>query len=57
MKFRLIIEKSKEEEVVITAHAPRELTAQIETLVTGNSRHDTIPAYTEDDLIPYFSMI
>ena len=51
MKFRLIIDKTKDEEVVITAHAPNELTDKIEALVTGSSNRDTIPAYTEDELV------
>ena len=51
MKFRLIIDKTKDEEVVVTAHAPNELTDKIEALVTGSSNRDTIPAYTEDELV------
>jgi DNA-binding LytR/AlgR family response regulator len=51
MKFRLIIDKTKDEEVVITAHAPSELTDKIAALVTENTGSNTIPAYTEDDLV------
>lgn len=51
MKFRLIIDKTKDEEVVITAHAPSDLTDKIAALVTENTGSNTIPAYTEDDLV------
>ena len=51
MKFRLIIDKTKDEEVVVTAHAPSELTDKIAALVTENTGSNTIPAYTEDDLV------
>lgn len=48
MKFTLIIDKSKEEEVVVTAHEKSALTAKIEELVSGCT--DKIAAYTEDEL-------
>ena len=51
MKFRLIIDNTKDEEVVVTAHAPSELTDKIAALVTENTGSNTIPAYTEDDLV------
>ncbi len=48
MKFRLIIDKEKDEEVVVTAHRRTAFIDEIETLV---SRHaDRIPGYTEDDI-------
>ena len=48
MKFRLIIDKEKEEEVVVTAHERTDLIEEIEALL---SRHtDRIPGYTEDDI-------
>ena len=55
MKFRLIIDKSKDEEVVVTAHAPSDLTDRIKALVTENAKAETVCAYTEDDflLLPY----
>ena len=48
MKFRLIIDKEKDEEVVITAHQRTPLTDEIETLVSKHT--DRIPGYTEDDI-------
>ena len=48
MKFRLIIDKEKEEEVVATVHERSLLIDEIEALI---SRHtDRIPGYTEDDI-------
>lgn len=48
MKFRLIIDKEKEEEVVATVHGRSPLIDEIEALI---SRHtDRIPGYTEDDI-------
>ena len=49
MKFRLVIDKDKEEEVVVTAHAPSDLTDEIQSLVLNRSV-DRIPGYTEDDI-------
>lgn len=55
MKFRLMIDPSKEEEVVVTAHGRSELTEQIEELVTRYSGTDRLPVYTEEDrrLLPF----
>ena len=50
MKFRLIIDKSKDEEIVATVHSRTSLTDQIEELVLGTSGTDRIPAYTEDSM-------
>lgn len=48
MKFRLIIDKEKEEEVIATVHERSPLIDEIEALI---SRHtDRIPGYTEDDI-------
>lgn len=48
MKFRLIIDKKKEEEVVITAHQRTALIDEIETLIAKHT--DRIPGYTDDDI-------
>ena len=48
MKFRLIVDKTKDEEVVATVHAPSALTKEIEALVTG--RTDALAAYADDEL-------
>ena len=48
MKFRLIISKEKEEEVVATVHARSPLIDEIEALISKHT--DRIPGYTEDDI-------
>lgn len=48
MRFRLIIDKSKDEEVVVTAHQRTALIDEIEGLVSKYT--DRIPGYTEDDI-------
>ena len=48
MKFRLIIDKEKEEEVVATVHAHSPLIDEIEALISKHT--DRIPGYTEDDI-------
>lgn len=55
MKFRLMIDPSKEEEVMVTAHRRSELTEQLEELVTRYSGPDRLPVYTEEDrrLLPF----
>ena len=48
MKFKLIIDKEKDEEIVITAHQRTALVNEIESLIS--KRTDRIPGYTEDDI-------
>lgn len=50
MKFKLIIDKTKEEEVTVTAHHPSDLTARIEELVMRHSGNDKLPVYNEDEM-------
>lgn len=50
MKFRMIIDKTKDEEVIATVHAPSALTEEIETLVMRHTGSDKLPAYIEDDM-------
>lgn len=49
MKFRLIIDKTKEEEVVATVHAPSQLTDRLEALI-ANPDKDRIVGYTDADM-------
>ena len=49
MKFRLVINPDKDEEVVVTAHAPSALTDEIRELVSKQT-DDCIPGYTQDDI-------
>ena len=48
MKFRLIIDKEQEEEIVVTVHRRSPLIDEIEALISKYS--DRIPGYTEDDI-------
>lgn len=50
MKFKLIIDKQKDEEVVATVHQRSALTDEIEALILGYTGTDRIPAYTEDEI-------
>ena len=48
MKFRLILDKEKDEEVVVTVHERSPLIDEIEALISKHT--DRIPGYTEDDI-------
>ena len=50
MKFKLIIDKNKDEEVVVTARERSVLTDRIEALIREDAGSDRIAAYTEDDM-------
>lgn len=49
MKFRLVIDKTEEEEITATVHHPSALTEQIEALVLAHSGSDRIAGYREDE--------
>ena len=48
MKFTIIIDKEKDEEIVATVHARTALIDEIEALISKHT--DRIPGYTEDDI-------
>ena len=50
MKYKLIIDKSAEEEIVAVVHAPSSLTRQIEDLVCSFSGADSVMGYRDDQL-------
>lgn len=50
MKFRLIIDKDKEEEVVVTAHEDSPLIQQIRVLAENEYGTDRLVAYTEEGI-------
>ncbi len=50
MKYKLIIDKNAEEEIVVTVHAPSSLTQQIENLVCSFSGTDCIMGYRDDEM-------
>ena len=50
MKFKLIIDREKDEEVVATVHGRSALIDEIEGLIQKHAGTDRIPGYTEDDI-------
>ena len=50
MKFKLIIDKTKEEEVAVTVHERSSLTEQIEALVMQHTGSDRIITYSDDEM-------
>ena len=50
MKYKLIIDKNVEEEIIAIVHAPSSLTQQIENLVCNFSGADSIMGYKEDEM-------
>jgi len=50
MKYRLIIDKNAQEEIIAIVHAPSSLTAQIENLVCSFSGADSIMGSREGEL-------
>ena len=50
MKFSLIIDETKEEEITATVHSRSSLTEKIEILVMQYSGADRIPVFTEDEI-------
>ena len=50
MKFKLIIDKEKDEELVATVHNRTALIDEIESLILKHAGADRIPGYTEDGI-------
>ena len=50
MKYKLIIDKDAEEEIIAVVHAPSSLTQQIENLVCRYSGADSLMGYREDEM-------
>ena len=50
MKFKMIIDQTKEEEVVATVHGPSALTERIQQLVQEYTGADRVAAWLEDDI-------
>ena len=48
MKFKLIIDQEKDEEIVATVHSRSAVIDEIEALISKH--YDRIPGYTEDDI-------
>ena len=50
MNYKLIIDKTAEEQITVVAHGPSALTQQIEDLVRGTSGPDSIMGHREDGM-------
>ena len=50
MKYKLVIDKEAEEEIIAIVHAPSSLTQQIENLVRNFTGADCILGYRDDEL-------
>lgn len=50
MKFTLIIDQDKDEEIVASVHRRTPLIDEIEGLILHSAGNDRIPGYTEDDM-------
>ena len=50
MKYKLIIDKNAEEEIVATVHAPSALPQQIEDLICNYSGSDSLTGYRDEGL-------
>ena len=50
MKYKLMIDKNAEEEIIAIVHAPSSLTEQIENLVCSFSGTDSIIGYRNDEM-------
>lgn len=50
MKYKLIIDKNAEEEIIAIVHTPSSLTEQIENLVCSFSGVDTLIGYRDDEM-------
>lgn len=51
MKYKIIIDKEKDEEITITVHSPSVLTKEIENLVLNYNGRDSILGYNDDETI------
>jgi len=50
MKYKLIIDKDAEEEIIAIVHAPSSLTQQIENLICSVSGADCLMGYRDDEM-------
>ena len=50
MKYKLIIDKNAEEEIIAIVHSPSALTERIESLVRGSTGPDGLMGYREDEM-------
>ena len=50
MKYKLIIDKNAEEEVIVIANAPSSLTQKIEDLICSHTGYDSLMGYRDDEM-------
>ena len=50
MKYKLVIDKNADEEIIAIVHTPSSLTQQIEDLVCSYSGADSIMGYCDDEM-------
>ena len=50
MKYKLVIDKNAEEEIIAIVHAPSSLTQQIENLICSYSGMDSLMGYRDDEM-------
>ena len=50
MKFNLIIDKSKDEEITATVHSRSSLIDEIEALVLQSTKKDSVTVFSEDEI-------
>ena len=50
MQFKMIIDQTKDEEIVATVHAPSDLTEKIQQLISEYTGTDRVAAWLEDDI-------
>ena len=50
MKYKLILDKDAEEEIIVIAHGPSSLTQQIEDLIFRYSGTESIMGYRDDEM-------
>ena len=59
MKFKMIIDQTKDEDIVATVHAPSALTEKIQQLVQEYTGTDRVAAWLEDDIqmLPFSEIV
>ena len=59
MKFKMIIDQTKDEEIVATVHAPSDLTEKIQQLISEYTGTDRVAAWLEDDIqmLPFSEIV
>ena len=50
LKYKLVIDKNAEEEIIAVVHAPSSLTQQIENLICNFSGSDSMMGYRDDEM-------